>query len=86
VSTRSATAAITNFHSNDADNLMMALHHWMLQQMPKRNIFISIANFSIPRNPKDTKKKVKSVHVFTCLQNTSTPLLKKPEGSLVFEC
>jgi hypothetical protein len=59
--TRTATAAITNFHSNDADNLMMALHHWVLQQMPKRNVFISIANFSIPRNPKDTKKKVKSV-------------------------
>jgi hypothetical protein len=82
--TRSATAAIKKFHSNDADNLMMALHHRVLQQMPKRNVFISIANFSIPRNPKDTKKKVKSVRALPCLQNTSTPLLKKPE--LVFEC
>jgi len=82
--TRSATAAIKKIHSNDADNLMMALHHRVLQQMPKRNVFISIANFSIPRNPKDTKKKVKSVRALPCLQNTSTPLLKKPE--LVFEC
>jgi hypothetical protein len=73
MSTRSATAAITNFHSNDADNLMMALHHRVLQHMPKRNVFISIANFSIPRNQKILKRKSNQfMHLLTC--KTPPPL------------